>query len=62
MSSNNAVVLLKAQTFGAIVNGETLEFKKCPYEFNGLNDGDVVVQTMCLSADPYVVLSGNYLD
>ena len=56
MSSNNAVILLKAQTYGAIVNGETMEFVKRPYEYNDLQDGDIVIQTMCLSADPYMVL------
>lgn len=57
MSSNNAVILRKAQTYGPIVNGETMEFVKRPYEYDNLQDGDIVVQTMCLSADPYMVSS-----
>jgi hypothetical protein len=56
MSSNNAVILRKAQTYGPIVNGETMELVKRPYEYNDLQDGDIVIQTMCLSADPYMVL------
>lgn len=60
MSSNNAVILHKAQTYGPIVNGETMEFVKRPYEYNNLQDGDIVVQTMCLSADPYMVPSPSH--
>jgi len=56
MSSNNAIILRKAQTYGPIVNGETMEFVKRPYEYGDLQDGDIIVQTMCLSADPYMVL------
>ena len=55
MSSNNAAILRKAQTYGPIVNGETMEFVERPYEYNDLQDGDIVIQTMCLSADPYMV-------
>ena len=48
MSSNNAVILRKAQTYGPIVNGETMELVKRPYEYNDLQDGDIAIQTMCL--------------
>ena len=57
MSSNNAVILLKAQTYGEIKKGEALGFVKRPYEFDKLGDGDIVVQTLYLSIDPYIVIS-----
>ena len=57
MSSNDAVILRKAQTYGPIVKGETMEFVKRPFEYHDLQDGDIVVQTMCLSVDPYMVPS-----
>jgi NADPH-dependent curcumin reductase CurA len=56
MLSNNAVILLKGQTYGEIKKGEALDFVKRPYEFDKLEDGDIVVQTMYLSSDPYLVL------
>lgn len=56
MSSNNAVILLKAQTYDEIKKGETLDFIKRPYELDKLEDGDIVVQSMHLSVDPYMVL------
>jgi NADPH-dependent curcumin reductase CurA len=55
MSSNNAVILLKGQTYGAIKKGETLDFVKQPYNFDILEDGDIVIQTLYLSIDPYLV-------
>lgn len=55
MSSNNAVILLKGQTYGAIKKGETLDFVRRPYGFDKLEEGDIVVQTMYLSIDPYLV-------
>ena len=61
MSSNNAVILLKAQTYGEIKKGETLDFVKRPYEFDKLEDGDIVVQSMYLSVDPYMV-SSSFVD
>jgi len=57
MSSNNAIIVLKGQTTGPIVKGEALDYVKRPYEFNDLQDGDIVVQAMYLSADPYLVES-----
>ena len=60
MASNNAVILLKQQTYGPIIDGETMAFKKRPYEFNELEEGDIVVQTMYLSIDPYLVSNFYY--
>jgi hypothetical protein len=55
MTSNNAVILRKAHALGPIVKGETLTYEKLPYKFNELAAGQIVVQTMYLSADPYLV-------
>ena len=49
MSTNNAVILLKAQTYGPIFKGETMDFIKRLYEYNDFQDGDFVVQTLWLS-------------
>lgn len=55
MSSNNAVILLKAQTYGDIKEGETMKFEKRPYSFDELKGGEVIVKAMYLSIDPYLV-------
>ena len=55
MSSNNAIIVLKGQSTGPIVKGETLDYVKKPYEFDELQEGDVVVQAMYVSIDPYLV-------
>jgi len=55
MSSNNAIIVLKGKTTGPIVKGEVLDYVKRPYEFDNLRDGDIVVQAMYLSVDPYLV-------
>lgn len=55
MSSNNAVILLKAQTYGDIKEGEALKFEQRPYEFPELKDGEFIVRAMYLSIDPYLV-------
>lgn len=55
MSSNNAVILKKGHQFGPIKKGETLEFIKRAYDFKDPSDGEIVVQTLYLSIDPYLV-------
>lgn len=57
MASNNAVILLKGQTYGDIKEGETMKFEKRPYSFDELTDGEVIVKAMYLSIDPYLVPS-----
>jgi hypothetical protein len=56
MTSNNAVILLKAQTYGPVKKGETLEYKERPYEFPEPGKGEIVVKALYLSADLYMVL------
>jgi NADPH-dependent curcumin reductase CurA len=55
MSSNNAVILREAHTYGKIEEGKTLVFEKRPYDLGELKDGEFVVKTMYLSVDPYLV-------
>jgi hypothetical protein len=55
MTSNNAVILLKAQTYGPVKKGETLEYKERPYEFPEPGKREIVVKALYLSADPYMV-------
>jgi hypothetical protein len=55
MTSNNAVILLKAQTYGAIKKGETLVYKERQYEFPEPGSGELIVKALYLSADPYLV-------
>ena len=57
MASNNAVILLKGQTYGDIKEGETMKFEKRSYSFDELTDGEVIVKAMYLSIDPYLVPS-----
>jgi NADPH-dependent curcumin reductase CurA len=54
-TSNNAVILLKGQTYGDIKEGETLKFEKRPYTFGQLKEGEFVVKALYLSIDPYLV-------
>jgi hypothetical protein len=55
MTSNNAVILLKGQTYGPVKKGETLEYKERPYEFPEPGKGEIIVKTLYLSVDPYLV-------
>lgn len=59
-TSNNAVILLKGQTYGDIKEGETLKFEKRPYAFSQLKDGEFVVKALYLSIDPYLVCPYDY--
>jgi hypothetical protein len=55
MTSNNAVILLKAQTYGPVKKGETLVYKERPYEFPEPGKGEIIVKALYLSVDPYLV-------
>jgi hypothetical protein len=55
ISSNNAVILWKAQTFGELKEGETLKFEKRGYEFKKLKQGEFVIKALYLSIDMYLV-------
>lgn len=59
MPSNNAVILRQYQPHGALKKGDTLAFEERPFELPELQDGDIVVQTMYLSPDPYMVSPRN---
>jgi hypothetical protein len=56
MTSNNAVILLKGQTYGRVKKGQTLEYKVRPYEFPEPGKGEIIVKALYLSADPYLVV------
>jgi NADPH-dependent curcumin reductase CurA len=56
MTSNNAIILKVANTFGPIIKGQTLTFEHRPCQFPELKDGEFIVQTMYLSVDPYMAL------
>jgi NADPH-dependent curcumin reductase CurA len=55
MVSNNSVILRKAQTYGKIEEGKTLVFEEREYDFGELKEGEIIVKTMYLSIDPYLV-------
>lgn len=53
MSSNNAIIFLKPPTEFP-VNGEHLKFEKRPYTFGEPTEGQVILENIYSSIDPYM--------